>query len=387
MTTASYPRVQTPALITAMVLLAGFVTITGNIAGAKKVALLAVGFGLGISLYHAAFGFTAAYRRAFQDRDLSGIIAQAVMLIAGMILIVPVLAQEQIFGHGVSGAVAPVGVSMILGAFIFGIGMQLAGACGSGTLFTVGGGSMRMIVALIFFAIGGFWGSLDLAWWRTFPETGGISLGRELGWGRAVGLQIFVIVAVCWLLYKRGFTIQRPLWWSGSFTWATLLTGPWPLLMSALLLAVFNWATVLIAGHTWSITWAFALWGAKGAALLGWDPATSSFWASGFQARSLKNSIFADTTSVMNMAIVIGAFTAAGLAGKLVPVFRLPWRSWLAAMIGGLLLGYGSRLAYGCNIGAFFSGIASTSVHGWVWIIAALLGNDVGIRFRPWFKL
>jgi len=30
------------------------------------------------------------------------------------------------------------------------------------------------------------------------------------------------------------------------------------------------------------------------------------------------------------------------------------------------MLGYGARLAYGCNIGAYFSGIASASVHGWL---------------------
>jgi uncharacterized membrane protein YedE/YeeE len=30
---------------------------------------------------------------------------------------------------------------MVFGAFLFGIGMQLAGGCASGTLFTVGGGA------------------------------------------------------------------------------------------------------------------------------------------------------------------------------------------------------------------------------------------------------
>jgi uncharacterized membrane protein YedE/YeeE len=51
------------------------------------------------------------------------------------------------------------------------------------------------------------------------------------------------------------------------------------------------------------------------------------------------------------------------------------------------MMGYGARLAYGCNIGAFFSGIASSSLHGWVWIAAAALGTVVGIRLRPLFRL
>jgi hypothetical protein len=50
-------------------------------------------------------------------------------------------------------------------------------------------------------------------------------------------------------------------------------------------------------------------------------------------------------------------------------------------------MGYGARLAFGCNIGAFFSGIASTSLHGWLWILCALPGTWVGVRLRPLFGL
>lgn len=56
-------------------------------------------------------------------------------------------------------------------------------------------------------------------------------------------------------------------------------------------------------------------------------------------------------------------------------------------MLGGLLLGYGARLAYGCNIGSYFSGIASGSVHGWLWIVFALAGNWAALYVRPLFDL
>ena len=65
----------------------------------------------------------------------------------------------------------------------------------------------------------------------------------------------------------------------------------------------------------------------------------------------------------------------------------MPLRSAVAAIVGGLLLGYGARLAYGCNIGAYFSGIASGSLHGWVWLVAAFAGNVLGTRVRPLFGL
>ena len=50
-------------------------------------------------------------------------------------------------------------------------------------------------------------------------------------------------------------------------------------------------------------------------------------------------------------------------------------------------MGYGARLAFGCNVGAYFSGIASGSLHGWLWFLAALVGSYLGTRLRPAFGL
>ncbi len=180
---------------------------------------------------------------------------------------------------------------------------------------------------------------------------------------------------------------RHGLWWQHGFSWGRLLRGPWPLLLGAGALAVLNWLTLLVAGHPWSITWGFTLWAAKAAVLLGWDPAMSQFWADGFQQAALTRPLLADTTSVMNIGIVVGALAAAAMAGRLKFSAHASLFSLIAAVVGGLLLGYGARLAYGCNIGAFFSGVASTSLHGWVWIVAAALGNVIGVRLRPLFRL
>jgi len=103
--------------------------------------------------------------------------------------------------------------------------------------------------------------------------------------------------------------------------------------------------------------------------------------------RLCTGSIFHDATSVMDFAIMLGALMAAGLAGKFAPSWRIPSRSLVAAIIGGLLLGYGARLAYGCNIGVYLSGIASRSLHGWLWLVAAFAGSILGTRLRPLFGL
>jgi len=50
-------------------------------------------------------------------------------------------------------------------------------------------------------------------------------------------------------------------------------------------------------------------------------------------------------------------------------------------------MGIGARLSTGCNIGAFFSGMASGSLHGLMWIVFAIPGNALGARLRPWFGM
>jgi uncharacterized membrane protein YedE/YeeE len=100
----------------------------------------------------------------------------------------------------------------------------------------------------------------------------------------------------------------------------------------------------------------------------------------------LRGRIAADVTSVMDIGIVLGAMTAAGLAGRFAPAWRLSARSATGAAIGGLLLGYGARIAYGCNIGAYFSGVASGSAHGWLWLVAAFVGSTLGTKLRTYVR-
>jgi len=163
------------------------------------------------------------------------------------------------------------------------------------------------------------------------------------------------------------------------------LRGPWPLLWGAIALALLNYATLALAGRPWGITSAFALWGAKTLSSFGVDVGSWVFWQAPANAKALAAPLWQDITTVMDIGIVLGALMAAGMAGRFAPSLKIPLPSLIAAVIGGLLLGYGSRLAYGCNIGAYFSGIASGSVHGWLWLIAAYAGNLIGVRLRPMF--
>ena len=82
-----------------------------------------VGAGFGLVLYHARFGFTSAFRVLIILGDSEGLRAQMLMLAIATVLFVPILALIPSTG----GAVAPLSLSVLVGAFIFGIGMQLGG--------------------------------------------------------------------------------------------------------------------------------------------------------------------------------------------------------------------------------------------------------------------
>jgi uncharacterized membrane protein YedE/YeeE len=351
----------------------------------RQAALFLVGAAAGLVLYHAAFGFTSAWRRLIAEGRGDGLRAQMVMLAVTCALFLPLLADGQVFGRFVRGSVSPVGVSVLIGAFIFGVGMQLGGGCASGTLYSAGGGSVRMLVTLAAFIAGSVAGVLHMPMWEAAPAFAPTSLLSAFGLVPALGgsLLLFGSVALASVAVER----RRHGATRGGPAPTSIVHGPWPLLAGALGLAAVNVATLLLAGRPWGVTSAFALWGSKLAGAAGADVSAWPYWQSPARAAELQASIFADVTSVMNFGIVLGALAAAGLAGRFAPVWRVPLKSLAAAVVGGLLLGYGARIAYGCNIGAYFSGIASSSVHGWVWFASAFAGNVIGTRLRPIFGL
>lgn len=355
--------------------------------GWRQGVLFLIGGLFGIALYHASFGFSSAYRNLLVRGDARGVLAQILMLAIATVLFAPALIEGSLFGQDVRGSVAPVSVQGAIGAFLFGIGMQLGSGCACGTLYTIGGGSSMMLFTLITFGIGSFWASLTGQWWAALPKTEPLSLGLLWGWS-GVLFQLSLIAMIgygLWRWQRTRFTESISL--NSAISLRSLLYGPWSLVFGAIVLAVLNWVTLLIAGRPWGVTWGFTLWTAKIAKALGWNPATSSTWNQGMAAEALNASVFADITSVMNFGIVLGALLAASLAGRMV-LKRPPHKLAIAAALtGGLLMGYGARLAFGCNVGAYFSGIASTSLHGWLWIAFALLGTGLGIRMRSLFRL
>lgn len=334
----------------------------------------------GVALYHASFGFTAAWRRIVSERRGTGLRAQFLLIGLTALVSYPLIAWG-----GAYAWVQPLSVSLVVGAFLFGAGMQLGGGCGSGTLFVVGGGSTRMVITLVFFILGSVIGVGHLSFWWGMPSLGRVSLIEEFGAIAAFAILLAILCALAWgsaWLERRAHGSLEPARRTGS-----ILRGPWSPWLGAVALAAVGVLTFLVLNRPWGITQAFPLWGVKlldaaGLARESWPLAPiSDRTLNGM----LERSVFNHSTSVMDMGIVLGAMAAASLAGKWAPIWRLSVSEIATAVVGGLLMGYGARLGYGCNIGAYLGGLVSGSLHAWVWAMAAFAGSSlvVWIRMMP----
>ena len=347
-----------------------------------------IGLLLGLTLYHASFGFTGGWRNFIERSNSSALRAQLVMLAIAVLLFSNFINAESLFYEThIIGSLAPANVSLIIGSFIFGLAMQFAGGCGSGTLFTVGGGNTKMFITLVFFVIGSLAGTYNFTFWIELPTLGNISLLDEFGVINSIIIQlIFIILLYLIFSYvdkkKNNIVDHSDIFKSSNFN---LIKGPWPLFLGALLLAILNFLMLNVAGHPWSITFAFGLWGAKIADFIGINVANWDFWNFQYPKGALRNSIFADHTSISNFGIILGALIASSLAGSFNNKIEIKPKIILAAIFGGFFMGFGARLAFGCNIGALFSGIASGSLHGWLWFLFAFVGSYFGVRLRRLF--
>ncbi|MFD1037851.1 YeeE/YedE family protein [Virgibacillus byunsanensis] len=382
---------QMPLIIGGLIigaLLMVYLMITQNMV---QPLLLVIGLLLGYTLFHARFGFTSAFRRLMSVGNGQALRSHMLMLAVAVTLFAPILAfGYSFFGGGVTGYVSPLGISLLVGAFMFGIGMQLGGGCASGTLYAVGGGRTVMFVTLLFFIVGSTIGARHLPFWtEDMPAFEPISLATStgLGYGGAWALSIALFGLISWITLvverKKKSPKMAPL--PSTKGWKRIFRGSWPLFAAAIALAVLNALTLMTRGAPWGVTSAFALWGSKVAQFFGIDVASWGYWQ-GANAQVLESSIFMDSTTVLNLGVILGAFLASAVGG-LFKLTKINVKNVTAAVMGGLLMGYGARLAFGCNIGAYFGGIASFSLHGYIWGVLALAGTFVALYLRPLFGL
>ena len=159
-----------------------------------------------------------------------------------------------------------------------------------------------------------------------------------------------------------------------------LIKNPFTYVTGAVLLSVFQIAIFASSGNPWGVTGAFANWGAWIYELFGGSVDKWYYFSDAASQTTLESGVLNNGASLQDFGIIIGAFLAVLLASQFKIKKIKSWRQVIAAVLGGLLMGYGARLAGGCNIGALFSGISSLSLSGWVFAAALFIGAFIGSK-------
>ncbi len=365
MTAATRPPMRTIRVALPLLSLVVVVS-TFAMAGPRAALLMLIGLSFGLTLEGLRFGFTGPWRRMIQARDGRGLLAQFTAIGLCALAAFPLLAA---FPDELYGAHAPVGIAMIGGAFVFGAAMQIVLGCGSGVLVNAGSGNLMALLALPGFIAGSFLGTLHLDWWAglgSLPvHTLQDSFGQRAGlWVTLTGLAALAILVV--RLSRPGQRLPPPRLW-----------------LAAALVAALAILNLIVAGQPWGIVYGLGLWGAKVAQASGMDVLATAAWSAPDHAERLQQNLLTDVTSVTNIGIIVGAFVA--MRWRRDPEAQVPPGSMpghLGILLSGLILGYSARIAFGCNVGAYFSGIATGSFHGWAWFVAAFAGSAFALHAR-----
>lgn len=144
-----------------------------------------------------------------------------------------------------------------------------------------------------------------------------------------------------------------------------------------------------VFGGVWAVTGEMTRWGGEFLELFGINLNSYSY----YQKQNLNGTPLTRSDGIMLIGMFIGALVAALMANKV--KFRLPASNIriFQALVGGILSGYGARLAFGCNLANFFTGLPYFSLHTWLFTLFMVLGIFIGVKicntsfFKPRVKL
>ena len=156
---------------------------------------------LGFTFYRSGYGFTRAWRNLVTRHSTVGVRAHLLWVGLASCLIFPVF-RVGWFGNDVFDIMRPVGVMMLTGAFLFGIGMQVAGSCTSGSMYRSGSGQIRLWFSILGIVVGAFFASLHYGNWTDLPIYFVYSYQRELPLLFAIFAQLSLVAGLWMVLYK-----------------------------------------------------------------------------------------------------------------------------------------------------------------------------------------
>jgi len=245
----------------------------------------------------------------------------------------------------------------MLGGFLFGIGMVIAGGCISGSTYRTGEGLVGSMLALVGIAVGG---AITITYWLA-PFKNELQAATKIDlFGQAptvamlLGVNHWLIIApVAVVSLFLALRIYR----RTSATKVALLGAGWPWWLSGIsvgLVTTMSYPAIEMVGGTYPL-------GMTGG-YIGLLAAIVNF----------------DTRYVgWEVAMVVAAIIGSGIAAVLAREWRIrvPRRRLLAqSLLGGAVMGVGAVVGDGCNIATILVGIPLLSIGSMTAALFTVLG-------------
>ncbi|MCI8637692.1 MAG: YeeE/YedE family protein [Coprococcus sp.] len=317
--------------------------------------LFGLGFGFILQRFWICFVSAASDPIIMGSTERFRAILIGILVASCGVTVIKYLSDGSLYMLGVSAVSLP----LMIGAFLFGLGMILAGCCSSGMFVRMAEGYTVHIITLICIIIGYLVANSHYqALWAPFVARAPlIFFPEKCGWVGGVGIHIAIIL----LFYLASRKYEQRATSSDNTIY----------LKGAILLALLNIVHVLVLKNVWSVTGAFFWFGELINGLLG---------SSGTLFAQENAYTVAVAPNLRNIGLFVGALASVLLSAKFT-VKKIRSKKQIGKSIaGGLLMGYGACLAGGCNISAFFMGAASLSLSAWVFMIFLFAGAFVGVK-------
>ena len=378
----------------------------------SKLALfLITGLMLGYVLQRSRFGFAGGVRKIAMTGD--GKLSKALLFLFSISVIgtagihyagaqsgaeAAFRAAKDVATIPGTGSVSAISLGFIIGGILFGIGMVLGGGCASGTLSDTGEGSVRGLIVLFFFCIGGMLGT-----WNLHSLT--VYLPDVFGYVGSVLVSLLLLLGLYFIVkiyenkrrkagtlkleeyneWEKGIEEEKEYEVLSNKTYHKLFVERWSFFTGASLIAILFIFIINTTNSSWGASGPYTHWGVWLFSKLGID--FGSIEAFKGSAGVVTKGILNDPVSVRNIGIILGAAICMLLAGRWKLSANFKAKDIVFYGLGGILMGYGAKLAGGCNVGALFSGIANLSLSGWAFLVTLVIGGLLGVKLVKKFNI
>lgn len=380
---------------------------------------LLVGLGFGYTLARAFTGFAGSVNRAVRSGSAKLMRTMMFMFfITALLTTAFLLKAEDITTFGLW--INPINLGLLLGAMLFGFGMSFSSCCATGTMTDLVTGLPRALITLIFFGIGVFIGfpiqkgsSIARAAWLT-SETGELfskgvffpdlfkwdGMGGYLGALLLTALLGSLVVFLTYAYEKKRKAANR---YTGvpseidqdkpeelnlseykllsATTYQRYFAKAWTLKQGAVILSILFTLLMGVTKAGWGASTPYGLWIGKVLMLFGVSAEDLATFTKMPEA-SFTTPFFEHGVSVQNFGIIVGTLIFMLTAGLFSKFFKAELKIHAAEAlmfaVGGLTMGFGTRLANGCNVGALYTPIANFSLSGWIFFVFMVVGGVIG---------